>query len=57
MNKNQIVLHAVTVGGSSSFSSSDLIDAKLEEHQLCGTQQCPGCGHKLERKPVSIYIR
>ncbi|PIA64576.1 hypothetical protein AQUCO_00100211v1 [Aquilegia coerulea] len=37
MNKNQ--------------SSSDLIDAKLEEHQLCGSKQCPGCGHKLERKP------
>ncbi|KAI3917663.1 hypothetical protein MKW98_021425 [Papaver atlanticum] len=51
MNKNQIVLHAAAVAGSSSFSSSDLIDAKLEEHQLCGTQQCPGCGHKLERKP------
>ncbi|KAG8376082.1 hypothetical protein BUALT_Bualt09G0026500 [Buddleja alternifolia] len=32
-------------------SSSDLIDAKLEEHQLCGSKQCPGCGHKLEGKP------
>nr|GLL20626.1 NAC domain-containing protein 102 [Ipomoea trifida] len=31
-----------------SISSSDLIDAKLEEHQLCGSKQCPGCGHKLE---------
>ncbi|KAF5180060.1 Nac domain-containing protein [Thalictrum thalictroides] len=41
MNKNQI----------GSFSSSDLIDAKLEEHQLCGSKQCPGCGHKLETKP------
>ncbi|XP_050219889.1 NAC domain-containing protein 75 isoform X2 [Mercurialis annua] len=34
-----------------SISSSDLIDAKLEEHQLCGSKQCPGCGHKLESKP------
>ncbi|XP_039051028.1 NAC domain-containing protein 75-like isoform X6 [Hibiscus syriacus] len=34
-----------------SVSSSDLIDAKLEEHQLCGSKQCPGCGHKLEGKP------
>ncbi|KAJ6856892.1 hypothetical protein NC651_038548 [Populus alba x Populus x berolinensis] len=34
-----------------SISSSDLIDAKLEEHQLCGSKQCPGCGHKLEGKP------
>ncbi|XP_076896186.1 NAC domain-containing protein 75-like isoform X2 [Bidens hawaiensis] len=33
------------------ISSSDLIDAKLEEHQLCGSKQCPGCGHKLEGKP------
>ncbi|GMJ07375.1 NAC domain containing protein 75 [Hibiscus trionum] len=34
-----------------SVSSSDLIDAKLEEHQLCGSNHCPGCGHKLEGKP------
>lgn len=34
-----------------SISSSDLIDAKLEEHNLCGSKQCPGCGHKLEGKP------
>ncbi|KAH9762702.1 NAC domain-containing protein 75 [Citrus sinensis] len=34
-----------------NISSSDLIDAKLEEHQLCGSKQCPGCGHKLEAKP------
>ncbi|XP_047309193.1 NAC domain-containing protein 75-like isoform X2 [Impatiens glandulifera] len=32
-------------------SSSDLIDAKLEEHQLCGSKHCPSCGHKLEGKP------
>ncbi|XP_044463360.1 NAC domain-containing protein 75 isoform X2 [Mangifera indica] len=36
---------------SSNISSSDLIDAKLEEHQLCGSKHCPGCGHKLEAKP------
>ncbi|KAK7319929.1 hypothetical protein RJT34_04658 [Clitoria ternatea] len=30
---------------------SDLIDAKLEEHQLCGSKQCPGCGHKFQAKP------
>ncbi|KAL6974490.1 hypothetical protein U1Q18_028674 [Sarracenia purpurea var. burkii] len=40
MNKSQL----------GSISSSDLIDAKLEEHQLCGSKQCPGCGHKLEGK-------
>ncbi|KAJ9551152.1 LOW QUALITY PROTEIN: hypothetical protein OSB04_015197 [Centaurea solstitialis] len=34
-----------------NISSSDLIDAKLEEHQLCGSKHCPGCGHKLEGKP------
>ncbi|KAL3535674.1 hypothetical protein ACH5RR_004135 [Cinchona calisaya] len=37
--------------GSSGISSSDLIDAKLEEHQLCGSKHCPGCGHKLDGKP------
>ncbi|XP_044471262.1 NAC domain-containing protein 75-like isoform X2 [Mangifera indica] len=36
---------------SSNIRSSDLIDAKLEEHQLCGSKQCPSCGHKLEAKP------
>ncbi|KAK7358411.1 hypothetical protein VNO77_00338 [Canavalia gladiata] len=35
----------------SCVRSSDLIDAKLEEHQLCGSKQCPGCGHKFEGKP------
>ncbi|KAK9060787.1 hypothetical protein SSX86_021493 [Deinandra increscens subsp. villosa] len=33
-----------------NISSSDLIDAKLEEHQLCGSKHCPGCGHQLEGK-------
>ncbi|GAA0172917.1 hypothetical protein LIER_26645 [Lithospermum erythrorhizon] len=47
MNKNQ---HQLGVSSVSS-SSSNLIDAKLEEHQLCGSKQCPGCGHKLEGKP------
>ncbi|KAK1313156.1 NAC domain-containing protein 8 [Acorus calamus] len=32
-------------------SSTDLIDAKLEQHQMCASKQCPGCGHKLEQKP------
>ncbi|KAH1241762.1 NAC domain-containing protein 75 [Glycine soja] len=39
------------ISNLSSVSSSDLIDAKLEEHQLCGSKQCPGCGHKFEGKP------
>ncbi|KAF5812556.1 putative transcription factor NAM family [Helianthus annuus] len=34
-----------------NISSSDLIDTKLEEHHLCGSKHCPGCGHKLEGKP------
>ncbi|CAI0460672.1 unnamed protein product [Linum tenue] len=39
---------------SAAISSSDLIDAKLEEHQLCaGSKHCPGCGHKLV-KPGKI---
>ncbi|GAB4838966.1 hypothetical protein Ancab_028499 [Ancistrocladus abbreviatus] len=42
MNKGQL---------SSISSTSDLIDAKLEEHQLCGSKHCPGCGHKLKGKP------
>ncbi|KAJ8435976.1 hypothetical protein Cgig2_004233 [Carnegiea gigantea] len=33
---------------SSIGSATDLIDAKLEEHQLGGAKQCPGCGHRLE---------
>ncbi|KAF7149019.1 hypothetical protein RHSIM_Rhsim03G0236000 [Rhododendron simsii] len=32
-----------------SISSSDLIDAKLEEHQLCGSKQCPSCGHRFRQ--------
>ncbi|XP_043708244.1 NAC domain-containing protein 75-like isoform X3 [Telopea speciosissima] len=38
-------------GQMGSISSSDLIDAKLEEHQMCGSRQCPGCGHNFEGKP------
>ncbi|KAF8388888.1 hypothetical protein HHK36_025569 [Tetracentron sinense] len=34
-----------------SMSSSDLTGANLEEHQMCGSKQCPSCGHKFERKP------
>ncbi|KAK1266247.1 NAC domain-containing protein 8 [Acorus gramineus] len=36
---------------ASKGSSTDLIDAKLEQHQMCASKQCPGCGHKLEQKP------
>ncbi|KHM99823.1 NAC domain-containing protein 8 [Glycine soja] len=39
------------ISNLSCVRSSDLIDAKLEEHQLCGSKQCPGCGHKFEGKP------
>ncbi|CAN6441369.1 unnamed protein product [Victoria cruziana] len=35
----------------SSISGASLIDAKLEEHQLRGFKQCPGCGHKLQPRP------
>ncbi|KAH0450477.1 hypothetical protein IEQ34_021169 [Dendrobium chrysotoxum] len=35
----------------SSSSSANLIDAKLEEHQMRGSKQCPNCGHQLENKP------
>nr|QSD99892.1 NAC family transcription factor [Melilotus albus] len=33
----------------SNVSSSDLIDSKLEEHQLCGSKHCPRCGHKFDQ--------
>jgi hypothetical protein len=37
----------------SNVSSSDLIDSKLEEHQLCGSKHWPRCGHKFDQgKPV-----
>lgn len=42
-------MNKTSVGSISS--SADLIDAKLEEHQMCGSKHCPGCGHKLEAKP------
>ncbi|XP_004513071.1 NAC domain-containing protein 75 [Cicer arietinum] len=35
----------------SCVRNSDLIDAKLEEHQLCGSNHCPSCGHNFESKP------
>ncbi|XP_019423032.1 PREDICTED: NAC domain-containing protein 73-like [Lupinus angustifolius] len=38
------------ISNLSCVSSSNLIDAKLEEHQLCGSKQCPGCGHKFQGK-------
>ncbi|XP_076892670.1 NAC domain-containing protein 75-like [Bidens hawaiensis] len=39
------------IQGRMNISSSDLIDAKLEEHQLCGSKHCPSCGHRFEGKP------
>ncbi|CAL0312527.1 unnamed protein product [Lupinus luteus] len=39
------------ISNLSCVSSSNLIDTKLEEHQLCGSKQCPGCGHKFQGKP------
>ncbi|KAL6627281.1 hypothetical protein ACP70R_031007 [Stipagrostis hirtigluma subsp. patula] len=33
------------------ISSSELIDAKLEEHRISTAKHCPGCGHKLDCKP------
>lgn len=44
------------LGSSNIGSSHDLIDAKLEEHQLCGSKHCPSCGHKLEGKPVRVHV-
>ncbi|RWW88291.1 hypothetical protein BHE74_00002832 [Ensete ventricosum] len=35
----------------SHISSSNLIDAKFEEHRMRGASQCPSCGHRLDRKP------
>ncbi|CAH8322404.1 unnamed protein product [Eruca vesicaria subsp. sativa] len=34
-----------------TVTGSDIIDAKIEEHQLCGSKKCPSCGHKIEGKP------
>ncbi|CAL9104895.1 unnamed protein product [Musa textilis] len=36
---------------SPKVSTSSLIDAKLVEHRVSVSKQCPGCGHKLDRKP------
>ncbi|KAK8935457.1 NAC domain-containing protein 8 [Platanthera zijinensis] len=40
---------------SATSSSANLIDAKLEEHQMSGARRCPNCGHKLERKPADWF--
>ncbi|RRT77482.1 hypothetical protein B296_00028507 [Ensete ventricosum] len=37
---------------SPKVCTSSLIDAKLVEHRVSVSKQCPGCGHKLDRKPV-----
>ncbi|CAD5187930.1 unnamed protein product [Musa acuminata subsp. malaccensis] len=36
---------------SPKVSTSSLIDAKLVQHRVSVSKQCPGCGHKLDRKP------
>ncbi|KAJ8470996.1 hypothetical protein OPV22_025339 [Ensete ventricosum] len=36
---------------SPKVCTSSLIDAKLVEHRVSVSKQCPGCGHKLDRKP------
>ncbi|KAG5089690.1 hypothetical protein JHK86_002302 [Glycine max] len=36
----------------SFVSSSDLINAKLEEHQFYGSKQCLGCKHKFQGKLI-----
>ena len=36
------------------ISSSELIDAKLEEHRISTARHCPNCRHKLDCKPVSM---
>lgn len=33
------------------ISSSELIDAKLEEHRISTARHCPNCRHKLDCKP------
>ncbi|KAK4764717.1 hypothetical protein SAY86_025807 [Trapa natans] len=37
--------------GSDLVGASDIIDAKLVEHQVCVAKLCPGCGRKLDVKP------
>ncbi|KAJ9538682.1 hypothetical protein OSB04_031415 [Centaurea solstitialis] len=51
MNSSSVVDDRIRRRTRMNISSSDLIDAKLEEHQLCGSKHCPGCGHRLEGKP------
>ncbi|KAF7813893.1 NAC domain-containing protein 73 isoform X1 [Senna tora] len=37
--------------------SSDLIiDSKLEQHQLCASKHCPGCGHKFQPNTVQEWV-
>ncbi|KAL8129695.1 hypothetical protein V2J09_018850 [Rumex salicifolius] len=35
---------------ATTTTTSDLIDAKLEEHQLCASRECPRCGHTLSKR-------
>ncbi|CAA6666071.1 unnamed protein product [Spirodela intermedia] len=48
---NEAAMNSAQIG---SISSCDLLDAKIGQHQRCGTKHCPGCGHKLERKPAGF---
>ncbi|XP_022960998.1 NAC domain-containing protein 73-like [Cucurbita moschata] len=50
-NSSEIIGTIVGVGGGGGGGSDSLLDAKLEQHQLCGSKHCPGCGHKLEGRP------
>jgi DNA-directed RNA polymerase subunit RPC12/RpoP len=34
------------------ISSSNLINEKLEEHQISTAKHCPNCHHKIDSKPV-----
>ncbi|XP_050937276.1 NAC domain-containing protein 75-like isoform X2 [Cucumis melo] len=48
---NPTIIGSGGSGGGSGGGSDSLLDAKLEQHQMCGSKHCPGCGHKLEGRP------
>ncbi|XP_023005381.1 NAC transcription factor NAM-A1-like isoform X5 [Cucurbita maxima] len=43
------------IGSIVGGGSDSLLDAKLEQHQMCGSKHCPGCGHKLEGGRPRVY--
>ena len=53
---NPTVIGSGGSGGGSGGGSDSLLDAKLEQHQMCGSKHCPGCGHKLEGRPVLFFF-